>query len=717
MSLVPVLAGARSTRHSTAPRRASGRVRSGGGDPSPRARAGSGTRPTGSALDVEGLRAVAVALVLAYHAGLGPSGGYLGVDVFFVVSGFVITTQILRDVERDGTLSLSTFYARRAKRLLPAAGLVLVTTAVLTWVLAPRTQRGVFGLDIAGAAGYVVNWVFAGRSVDYLAEDLEPSPVLHFWSLAVEEQFYLVWPLAILFILALRTRTGWSDLRTALATGLTLLIILPTFAWSLELTAEDPARAFFATTTRLWEMGIGALVSLGALHAGRLRTGVAAVLGWVGLSGLAVAGFTVTDATLWPGHAALLPTLSTAAVIVAGFRDGRAGVATLLGTRPMRWVGGMSYSLYLWHWPVLRTLEWTHGPLTRTTGSLAVVATVVPAYLSYRLVEDPLRRNPWLAQHPHRALSVGAVISTLCVLTGVGMWAATRSAADARGGRTAAEWASVSAPPATAHAADPPFFERLTPSPEGAPEDVPRLYAADCQTRVDEDEVRPCTGGDRGGSVTVAVVGDSKVAQWVPAIDRIARAHGWRVTVYSKSACPLVDATVSVEGRPNESCRRWGLEVLDRITGADRPDVVITSTLYSQALDATGHTTATAYRAALADTWQRLQDGGTRVIALSDTPSPSPDVGVVYECVANHPGDPDRCSWPYEQSPGSRALAAVAEQTGAGWVDMDPWVCPGGRCVGTYRNVLTYRQGSHITATFVDLLAAPLEPRLLRALG
>jgi peptidoglycan/LPS O-acetylase OafA/YrhL len=257
--------------------------------------------------DVEGLRAVAVALVLADHAAPGPSGGFLGVDLFFVVSGFVITTQLVREVERDRRLSLTRFYARRATRLLPAAGLVLLTTAVLTWFLAPRTQRGTFGLDIAGAAGYVVNWVFADRSVDYLAEDLDPSPVLHFWSLAVEEQFYLVWPLAILLVLALR-RARWGSTRTALAVGLGVLIIVPTFLWSVHLTAVDPERAFFVTTTRLWEMGIGAFVALGARRWERPPALPAAVLGWLGLAGPGIAAVTYSSSTAWPGFAALLPT-------------------------------------------------------------------------------------------------------------------------------------------------------------------------------------------------------------------------------------------------------------------------------------------------------------------------------------------------------------------------------------------------------------------------
>ena len=667
--------------------------------------------------DVEGLRAVAVALVLAYHAGLGPSGGYLGVDVFFVVSGFVITTQIVREVERDGRLSLVSFYARRAKRLLPAAGLVLLTTSVLTWFLAPRTQRGVFGVDIAGAAGYVVNWVFASRSVDYLAEDLEPSPVLHFWSLAVEEQFYIVWPLAILLVLALKSLAGWRSTRGSLAVGLTALIILPTFLWSLHLTVDDAPRAFFVTTTRLWEMGIGAFVALGARRWSRLPRGLATALGWAGVLGLAAAALRYSSSTPWPGTAALLPTLATAAVIVAGFVADRTGPEALLGTRPLRWVGGLSYSLYLWHWPVLRAAEWVLGPLSVVQGIAAVLVSTVPAWLSYRYVENPLRRSAWLGQHARRSLLVGAAISLGCLALGLGMWRVTNAAAQDDGARTSATWASVTEPPGQEQPGDTPFFSTLTPTPEGATGDVPSLYERGCQTAIEDDTVTPCTGGDPQGSLDVAVVGDSKVAQWMPAIDDIGTQQHWKVTSYTKSSCPFVDATVEHEGTPYDECHTWGQRVLDLLTGPDRPDVVITSTVYSAALDPSGRPTTAAFHDGLVSTWQRLTDAGITVVALSDTPQPAKGVSPVYECVASHLADTSACSWPLEPSNGSRALrAAAADVPGVHWVDMDPWVCPGGLCVGAYRNVLTYRQGSHITVTWVRLLTDPLEAKLEAAL-
>lgn len=213
--------------------------------------------------DIEGMRAIAIGLVLVYHAGVRQlPGGFVGVDVFFVISGFLITSLLVRELESTGRISLSRFYARRAKRLLPATGLVLVATAILTWWTVSAVDWRAFGMDIVSAALYIVNWRLADRSVDYLAEDVGASPVQHFWSLAVEEQFYIVWPLLIVALAWWLRRHGRLRLRPVLTAGI-LAVIVPSLAYSVYLTANSPATAFFVTPTRLWELGIGALAAIG----------------------------------------------------------------------------------------------------------------------------------------------------------------------------------------------------------------------------------------------------------------------------------------------------------------------------------------------------------------------------------------------------------------------------------------------------------------------
>ena len=372
--------------------------------------------------DIEGLRAVAIGLVLVYHAGITfVPGGFVGVDVFFVISGFLITGILVRELESTGRISLARFWARRARRLLPATGLVLVATTIGVWLLVPTTSWRTFGGDVVGAAFYVVNWVFAGRSVDYLAEGVSPSPVTHFWSLAVEEQFYVVWPLLLCLVaLVMRLRRSRSVRGTMLlALG---VIAVPSFLWSVWLTSSGDPAAFFVTTTRLWELALGAGVALGSRLWPRLPVRVAHALGWAGLLAVLAAALAFGSQTPWPGSAALVPTLGTAALIVAGFRPG--GPATLLSARPMVWIGGLSYSVYLWHWPVLVLAAAVIGDFGQKIGLVLVAASFVPAWLGHHLVENPLRFHPALVRSNALSLTLGLNFTLVGGLAGIALLAA-----------------------------------------------------------------------------------------------------------------------------------------------------------------------------------------------------------------------------------------------------------------------------------------------------
>ncbi|MGB7819765.1 MAG: acyltransferase, partial [Ornithinibacter sp.] len=210
--------------------------------------------------DIEGLRAVAILTVLAYHAGLPVRGGFVGVDVFFVISGFLITGLLVTELSRTGSISWLRFVGRRIRRLLPAAVLVLVVTSAVSWVVIPGLRRREVGVDIASAAAYVVNWVLARREVDYLASDARPSPVQHFWSLAVEEQFYVVWPLLVIGLVLAARSVGRGPGRREVALVLGVLVAA-SFGWSVLAAATQPLPAFFTTTTRAWELGVGALLA------------------------------------------------------------------------------------------------------------------------------------------------------------------------------------------------------------------------------------------------------------------------------------------------------------------------------------------------------------------------------------------------------------------------------------------------------------------------
>ncbi len=682
--------------------------------------------------DIEGLRALAVAAVLINHAGLAfLPGGFAGVDVFFVVSGFVITTQLLLELEDRGRIDLPRFYARRAKRLLPAAGLVLVVTTVAAWLGVSRVQWSAIAQDVIGSALYVVNWVLANRSVDYMAEDVAPSPVQHFWSLAVEEQFYFIWPPVILGLAWLGSRVLASRGRRAtptasrgfLALGLVVVIVVPSLVWAAHMTSERPSEAFFVTTTRLWELGLGALVALGAGQWRRLPRWAAQVLGGLGLA-VIVAGLLLQgEETPWPFPGALVPTLGTAAVIVAGFAATTGWASALLGRRALVWVGGLSYSLYLWHWPVLQFGTWRWGDLSAAQGLGLVVLSFVPAWLSYRLVENPIRRSPAIAASPRLALSLGLNCTLVAVVAGLVLQHAvstSRSTSADPGAAVEIAPRDLKGTVAAGVGVDgPPLFDSITPDPVDAVLDSPELYAQGCAVEVYDTGVKSCDSGDPTGRTSVTVVGDSKIAQWMPAIDAIAEANGWRVRLYTKGGCTFTDTMTLVEGDPFEECREWGEEVFRRISSpGDVPDVLITSGLRKGAVDEDGEETLEGLVEGYVGYWKPLTEAGTKVIAISDTPSPSAEVAPnAYECVAEHLDDDpgETCSWDLAEMSSNVAMRDAAARVDGTFIDMNPLVCPEQTCRAVLRNVLTYRQGSHVTATFVRLLAPALASELVPA--
>jgi peptidoglycan/LPS O-acetylase OafA/YrhL len=484
--------------------------------------------------DVEGLRAVAIGLVLIFHAGLPlVSGGYVGVDVFFVISGFLITTQLVRELDRTGRVSLLGFYARRAKRILPAAAVVLLATAVLVRVFMSRVRWDEVGGDILASALYMVNWRLADRSVDYLAEDSLPSPVQHFWSLAVEEQFYLVWPVLVL-VAAVGARLLRVRPRAILWFALAAVAV-PSFLWSVAATAHSPDEAFFSTATRMWELALGAAVAMAAGVLARVPRWIAAGIGWAGLGAIVASGLAFTTGTAFPGHLAAIPTFGAAAVIAGGMTGTRAGPVAVLGTGLFRWVGRLSYSLYLWHWPLLVVATEIRGHLGPRAGAAVVAASFVPAWLSYKLVENPVRRSPAVNRSPRLALSLGMNFTLVGVAAGLVVMflsaQAARPTAPA-GGVLGAAALPIAAPGDPAGEVVLTFPERvdyITPDPLAATDDVPVVVHDGCQIDFYTDEPRPCYYGDPQSETTVVLTGDSKAAQWASAIVPLAEANDWRL--------------------------------------------------------------------------------------------------------------------------------------------------------------------------------------------
>ncbi|HYN68148.1 MAG TPA: acyltransferase family protein [Ornithinibacter sp.] len=675
--------------------------------------------------DIEGLRAVAVVSVMLWHAGVPfLRGGFVGVDVFFVISGYLMTGLLTRELSARGHISFVGFYARRAKRLLPAAAVTLVGVAIATVLFLPKIRAGDTGRDIVASALYVINWRLADSSVDYLAADNSPSPVLHFWSLAVEEQFYIVWPL-LLALIGVLARRRISKV-APVAWGLTALILV-SFLWSVYYTAAEPEKAYFVTTTRLWELAVGGLVAVAGHGLARVvPPALAVVVGWLGLAVVVATIVVLPESMPFPGSVAALPVLGTAAVIAVGPIAGRRGPVAVLRPVPMQLIGKLSYSLYLWHWPVLvvasALLLDRPGHLDPVLGVAVVTLSVIPAWLSFRLVEEPVRQYRGSPDTVRIwSLKVGALCTAVSLLAGGGVVALStvwqRAAVVSPASVTGAE---ALAPDPRGSAAGQPVDDpgAFTPSAATVRDDVPSSYADGCHVQDNPSPVAVgCTYGDPAGSFTVAVVGDSHAAQWVPTLQAVAERRGWRLLVYTKSSCPLADVTVAQgkDQRPYAGCDGWNEDVLAELA-RERPDVVITSATSYPVNEGEGVLGEEESRARLVEglraSWDELVELGSVVVPVADTPRPGFDMA---ECVSANEGNLTTCAPARSDALGAagpEVSAAAQGQPGVHLVDLNDFICPDTRCAPVIGQVLVYRDEHHITATYARSLANAMESRL-----
>ncbi len=670
-------------------------------------------------LDIEGMRAVAVGSVLAAHAGIPfLAGGFVGVDVFFVLSGFLITGLLAREVSRTGRVSLSSFWARRVKRLLPASATVLLFSSIVTYAYLPITQRQVFSGDITSAALYVVNWRLADRGVDYLAEDIGQSPVQHYWSLAVEEQFYLVWPILMLVIGVIAARR-WKRVAFVVLAAVTISSLV----YSIAHTSSSPQTAYFVSTTRIWELGIGALLALSATAVARIPGVLRAISGWLGIVLIAYAVLFFDTSTGWPGANALVPTIGAALVIASGIAATPGSPQRLLSVSPMVWIGGLSYSIYLWHWPMLVAAQAKYPDLRLRWTVLLMIASFVPAWLSHKLIENPVRfGTPF--KPTARGLGVGAGLTALGVGVGlalnasvaIGTVVSESSPADSPG-------AAAIDDPANAGVvwSDLKAVKKMRPLAIDAPNDRPPLYDDDpgCQVPVGDANPKTCDFGDTSADRTVVIVGDSKMVQWETVLDTIAKREHWKLVTMTKSACSFADANNA--GKDELSCRRWGKAALGKIL-AMRPDLVISSHRRAKALPGGKTGTAALSQDAMvqgtARYWRQITRAGIPLVTLLDNPEPITQP--VYECVAKHPRNLTRCSFDKAQaiaeSGAPTQRKAAAEVPGVSIIDMTDVICPDReRCATVIGNVLVYRQGTHITRTYIDSAEPQLSARLFDA--
>ena len=651
--------------------------------------------------DIEGLRALAVMLVIAFHAGVPRiTGGYVGVDVFYVISGFLITGLLVDELERTGTISLRGFYARRARRLLPLAALVLVAVAVGMQFFTPPVFRPTVRFDAISAAFYYSNWQFALESVNYLTLGGAQNPVLHYWSLSVEEQFYLAWPLLLLLAARLLRRRRVTLSVRARCAWLIAIVGGASLAYSIAETAAQPAIAYFETTTRAWEFAAGAALALSAGRLSRAHRAIAYAAGALGAVAIVTAALTDGPTTQFPGTAALLPVAGAGLLIGAGISAPSIGVGALLSLRPLRFVGKISYAWYLWHWPCLvfaRTARWAppDGRIGWTATAIAVAISFGLAVATHALVEVPARRARWLAVDPRRVLLLAssatatAVIALVIAGGPLVLPAGMNLISDAA--------ASTSVPAATTP------LEAEASTAYGALRGCHVGYGATAPAA-------GCAFGDASARRTVVLIGDSHAAQWYPALERLATHEHFRLIVWTKSGCPLapgVHIYLPAIGRDYTECDAWSTSVLHRLAAMPRTSMVIvarTSTYLPQVLTPDGDQASPARARALwgagaASAVAQLRRLTDRVVVLRDTPHAPFDIPA---CISWDPSSASTCDFARPRNSDGAEYAAERAAGVPAYVYSDPTtaVCPRGICDAEVDGIITYRDDNHLTAAF-----------------
>jgi peptidoglycan/LPS O-acetylase OafA/YrhL len=639
--------------------------------------------------DVEGLRAVAVLLVVLYHAGVpGLTGGYVGVDVFFVISGFVITGLLLRERSATGRTSILDFYARRVRRILPAAGIVILGSAFFSYlVLGPLLGSNVAD-DGRWAAVFLANFHFASVGTNYLAAQLPPSPLQNFWSLSVEEQFYIIYPTLFLLVASAKYRLS---LRGRLVVAL-VIVIVASYVFSVVETSSHPAASYFSPFTRAWELALGALIAVCASWLKKIPSRMAATLTWVGLGTILYSAFSFNAHTVYPGSLVAVPVVGAALIIAGGVAIPRAGAELLLGLRPFRWLGKLSYSLYLWHWPILMIAAdylgkptlglWYNLPLLLLALSISMV--------TYQMVETPFRH--WrLAPRPSVMAGIALVLTTAIVLSlliSLGGAAPTAvngfigTAGVVSGGALPAANAQVVLSEVAAAVDTTTVPTSVSRANYGASYVEWGSYEKqECQANFFESSETICNLGDLTGTHLMVVYGDSRALMWILPFEAIAKAQHWRLVILGKYGCPAAPVTIAGWTKygeapgPDIRCDEWHTWATNWID-EHRPNLLVFSQedFYSPTLEGGKPFTASQWKHGLDDLFSSFKAPNMRMVLLGTTPTLA-EAGPL--CLAEHPQDVQACSQPVRLAVPS--LSQVDRKTALAdhveYINTIPWFC------------------------------------------
>ena len=673
--------------------------------------------------DVEGLRGIAVALVVLLHVGVtGVSGGYIGVDVFFVISGFLITSLLIDEFAATDRVSMLGFYSRRARRILPAACIVIAVTVIAVYLQLGALIGKHAAVDGVWAAGFLANFRFISTGTNYFASALPPSALQHYWSLAVEEQFYFVWPTVFFGLMLLGRRLGRSTL--TLRGGL-LAVVGCSLLWSIRQSAATPTTAYFSPLTRAWELGAGALIAAFATHLPEVKAIVRAIATWIGLALIMIAAFTFTSTTVFPGYAALVPVVGAGLVITGGIGQPTAAAGLVLGIAPVRWIGRISFSLYLWHWPVIVIAEQrTSQQLSGLARIVCVLTALALSVASYYCVERPLHMSAFLKPNAdtnwHRArkaLLAGAVAITVAVavslVTDNRATSSINAALRERTNESATSFALLK-PGAQVAAMERQIEDGvrqglalrsvptvLNPPVLGLKTAFVHKYSVCMQSQPEAVAAKTCNFGATDQSSTIIVFGDSHAMSWMPALDAYGKAAGYKIVTLYKARCPLPSA--------NPQCTTWRNNALEYI-GAHRPVAVIMS--FTQAVTLNSKTQQNGWINRYRKVLEQLKPTGAALVGIGNNPLLAEDPGL---CLGRPNADPSTCRASYVARPVADAELALVRREGGTAIDPKPWLCVDTQCPVIIGGYIAYADTGHLSAQYVTRVAPLVAAQLHQA--
>jgi peptidoglycan/LPS O-acetylase OafA/YrhL len=704
-------------------------------------------RVTRHRADIQGLRAVAVLLVALGHAGVPfLKGGYVGVDVFFVLSGFLITGLLISGARARRYVSLAEFYARRARRILPAAALTLIVTDLAAYHLLNVVRAKQALLDSIPSALFFANVHFAAQGTDYFAQGQPPSPFQQFWSLSVEEQFYVVWPTLFIIFLGLSfrrhgrrpERIGKRAVRRMLV--VVAVIAFTSLAWSIHYTGMSPTGAYFSTLARAWELALGAGLALGASRLAGLPAGWRTWMAWAGLACIVIAALTFSASTPFPGYAALLPTLGAALLIAAGIAPVASSRSPIriLGTAPLRYVGDRSYAFYLWHWPILVIAAQRAGHNLSVGTNLALLAAAFAlSIVSYRLIEKPIRymqmkrRAEWAMAAAGSVLAV-VILATFYISSIDHREVRQRLAADAlpppvlavgansavakaepQSTSAAGETLGAQALPAVVREVNLDSHHRAMPAvliPPAAEllSDLPQGIPSGCIADTGQTQEQICHLGASSSSRTIVVLGDSHAQEWLPDVLNLAQRDNWAVVPLIKEGCSP-NQWIASNSAPY--CPRWFRWAMGEAS-ALRADVALIAGAYSEF----GPTLNPATLPGLASAVRVLKRRSRRVVIIGDVPARHQQP---VDCVLAPHATPAGCSellTPGEAEETDQ-VAQFADADHVGFIDTTGWFCYQQQCPLVIGDVITYRDNNHVSTTYAGALRRVFRAAFYAAVG